>query len=316
MQWISVTVDTTTEAVEAVSNLLMETGAEGVKIDDAADFAHETISNTGVWLNPDSFKHQENGAQVTAYFSEQVNVPELLPELTHRVHQLSEFGLDPGAGTVKMAAVDEKDWANTWKKYYHPVRLSRYLTIVPSWEDYQVEQQNEQVIRLDPGQAFGTGTHPTTQLMLGALETLMRGGEEVIDVGTGSRVLAIAAELLGAEHILATDVDQVAVDNAQSNLALNPVTHIDVIANDLLTGIEAQADLVLANILAEVLLPLIPQVPAVLKPKGQLVLSGIYYDKADVIKQALIDNGLAVTQMRTLGDWVAYVAQRPGADES
>ncbi len=137
--------------------------------------------------------------------------------------------------------------------------------------------------------AFGTGSHPTTALMLQALEQVIRGGEAMIDIGTGSGILAIGAKMLGVDHVLATDVDDIAVKNAESNLALNPVSDIHVIANDLLTGIDDQADIICANILAEVLLPLIPQIPERLNDGGTVLLSGIYYDKETVIKQALAD---------------------------
>ena len=315
MEWSKVSVQTSTEAVEAVSNYLMELGAEGIQIEDAADFQNEEFLANGVWLDPDTFTHQEVGAKVTGFFNAKTHVPELVPEIQAKVAHLADFGLDPGLGTVSFDSVAEDDWANTWKQYYHPVRISHDLTIVPSWEDSEPVAPNEMVIRLDPGMAFGTGTHPTTQLMLTALETLMRGSERVIDVGTGSGVLAIAAEMLGASHILATDVDQVAVDNAKMNLAFNPVSKIDVIANDLLTGIDEQADLILANILAEVLLPLIPQLDAVLAPHGQVVLSGIFYDKVQPVKQALEANHFVVNAENRLGDWSALVAHRQSDEE-
>ncbi|WP_057893737.1 50S ribosomal protein L11 methyltransferase [Lacticaseibacillus brantae] len=315
MEWSKISVQTSTEAVEAVSNYLMSLGAEGIQIEDAADFQNEEFLANGVWLDPDTFAHQEEGAKVTGFFNAKTHLPELVPEIQSKVAQLADFGLDPGAGTVSVDSVADDDWANTWKQYYHPVRVSHDLTIVPSWETYQPQQPNEMVIQLDPGMAFGTGTHPTTQLMLTALETLMRGSERVIDVGTGSGVLAIAAEMLGASHILATDVDQVAVDNAKMNLAFNPVTKIDVIANDLLEGIDEKADLILANILAEVLLPLIPQLDHALAKRGQVVLSGIFYDKVAPVKQALATNGFIVRAESRLGDWSAIVAHRQSDEE-
>lgn len=307
--WIALTIDTSTEAVEAVANFLLEAGAEGVQIDDSADYAHEVITATGEWLDPNTIPHRQTGAAVSGYFAPQTHLEELRQNLAAKVAQLASFGLDPGAGTITVADIATKNWANEWKKYYHPLRLTRFLTVVPDWSDYQPAQSGELIIRLDPEMAFGTGSHPTTALMVQLLETYIRGGEQMIDVGTGSGILAIAARMLGAAQVLATDVDDIAVANAEANLALNPVDHITVVANDLLNGIDTQADIVCANILAEVLLPLIPQVPSVLAPGGVCLLAGIYEDKADAIKAALAAVNVTVVEERRSGAWVALAAK-------
>ncbi|WP_125703599.1 50S ribosomal protein L11 methyltransferase [Lacticaseibacillus daqingensis] len=310
-EWQAITVETSTEAVDAVANAMMTLGAEGIQIEDAADFAQPLQAADGRLIDSATVPHRTDGAGVTGYFSATLNVVELEQDLAHLVAQLPSFGLAPGAGTITRQGVQEADWATQWKQYYHPVRITRYLTIVPAWLDYTPAQAGEQLIRLDPGMAFGTGKHPTTALMLRLLESLVRGGERMIDVGTGSGVLALAARLLGVSHVLATDVDTVAVQNAQANLALNPaVEGITVIANDLLAGLDDQAELIVANILAEVLVPLIPQVPAHLAPNGKLLLSGIFHDKRALIEQTLAANGLTVTAVWQQGDWVALVAQQ------
>lgn len=256
--WTALTVTTTTEAIEAVSNILMEAGAVGIQIKDAADFQKETVDAHGTWFDPKTVPHLASGAQVIGYFDPATSLVEQRDHIATRVRGLAQFGLDPGAATVTLADVRQADWANVWKQYYHPLRVSRFLTIVPKWEHYTPQQAGELQLTLDPGMAFGTGTHPTTQLMLSLLESVIRGGETMIDVGTGSGILAIAAERLGVGDILATDVDEIAVRNAEANIKLNPVSHITVTANDLLKGITLSADLIVANILAEVLVPLIP----------------------------------------------------------
>ena len=263
--WTALTVTTTTEAIEAVSNILMEAGAVGIQIKDAADFKKETVDAHGTWFDPKTVPHLASGAQVSGYFDPATSLVEQRDHIATRVRGLAQFGLDPGAATVTLADVRQADWANVWKQYYHPLRVSRFLTIVPKWEHYTPQQAGELQLTLDPGMAFGTGTHPTTQLMLSLLESVIRGGETMIDVGTGSGILAIAAERLGVGDILATDVDEIAVRNAEANIKLNPVSHITVTANDLLKGITLSADLIVANILAEVLVPLIPQVRPRLK---------------------------------------------------
>ena len=244
-------------------------------------------------------------------------LPEVINDVQMRVNQLASFGLDATPGKVTTSAVKDEDWATEWQKYYHPVRVTRHLTVVPKWEEYQPAQEGEKVIVLDPGMAFGTGTHPTTRLMMQALEIVVRGGERLLDVGTGSGVLGIAAKLLGADKVLGTDIDEVAVRSAQGNLDLNPVaSDIQVMASDLLSDVPAQEfDIVVANMLAEVLVPLIPQVDSVLRPGGKFLLSGIYEDKVQTIIAKLEENGYALDETMKLGEWYGLIAHRKSEDE-
>ena len=312
MKWTEVTVSTSNEAVEAVSNILMEAGASGVKIDDALDYQNLKPDRYGEIIDLDTIPHVTSGAQVSAYYPETVFVPEILPTIKQRVSQSSAFGLNPAPNEVSMTALSDEDWATAWKKYYHPVRVTRYLTIVPSWEDYQPAQSGELVLRLDPGRAFGTGTHPTTKLCLQALETVINGGEHLIDVGTGSGVLSIAAKAMGVGAVEAYDLDDVAVASAQTNLDLNPVAKdVKVAANDLLAGIDTQADIIVANILAEIIIPLVPQARQNLKRGGYFITSGIIDDKFQTVLTALTDAGFQIAQHTQMGDWHGIVAYLP-----
>lgn len=312
MKWTEVTVSTSNEAVEAVSNILMEAGASGVKIDDALDYQNLKPDRYGEIIDLDTIPHVTSGAQVSAYYPETVFVPEILPTIKQRVSQLSDFGLNPAPNEVSMTALSDEDWATAWKKYYHPVRVTRYLTIVPSWEAYQPAQSGELVLRLDPGRAFGTGTHPTTKLCLQALETVINGGEHLIDVGTGSGVLSIAAKAMGVGAVEAYDLDDVAVASAQTNLDLNPVAKdVKVAANDLLAGIDTQADIIVANILAEIIIPLVPQARQNLKRGGYFITSGIIDDKFQTVLTALTDAGFQIAQHTQMGDWHGIVAYLP-----
>jgi len=312
MQWTEVTVKTSNEAVEAVSNILMEAGASGVKIEDALDYQNLKPDRYGEIIDLATIPHITAGAQISAYYPETVFVPEILPTIKQRVAKLSDFGLNPAPNEVTMAAVTDEAWATAWKKYYHPVRVTRYLTIVPSWEDYQPVQPHESIMRLDPGMAFGTGTHPTTQLSLQNLETVIHGGEHLIDVGTGSGVLSIAAKAMGVGQVEAYDLDEVAVKAAQDNLDLNPVAaDVEVAANDLLTGIQTQADIIVANILAEIIVPLVPQAKANLKQGGYFITSGIIDDKFATVMTALKAAGFKITQHTQMGDWHSIIAYLP-----
>jgi len=312
MKWTEVTVSTSNEAVEAVSNILMEAGASGVKIDDALDYQNLKPDRYGEIIDLETIPHITSGAQISAYYPETVFVPEILPTIKQRVSQLTEFGLDPQPNEVSMAALSDEDWATAWKKYYHPVRVTRYLTIVPSWEDYQVQQPGELVLRLDPGRAFGTGTHPTTKLCLQALETVINGGEHLIDVGTGSGILIIAAKAMGVGDVEAYDLDDIAVASAQTNLDLNPVAKdIHVAANDLLVGIDTQADIIVANILAEIIIPLVPQARQNLKRGGYFITSGIIDDKFQLVLDTIKQAGFQITQHTQMGDWHGIIAYLP-----
>ena len=315
MDWTAVKVITSSEAVEAVSYILTDMGAQGVQIEDAADFANlheEKYGDHGEFIDPSSIPHRKNGAAVSGYFPQNVFVPELLPTIYQRVAKLRDYGLNPGENDVSAATVDNQQWATVWQKYYHPLRVTDQLTIVPQWEEYEPADPKEKLIFLDPGMAFGTGTHPTTRLMLEALEKTIVGNEYVIDVGTGSGVLSIAAKHLGAGKVDAYDIDEVAVNSAKKNLALNPIAKdVKVGVNSLLDGIHTQADLIVANILAEIIVPLIPQAYENLKPGGKFLVSGIIDDKAPLIRQKLQEQGFVIDDEQQMKDWHGMITHKP-----
>ena len=294
MDWTELVVETTNEAIDAVTNILMENEAGGVQIDD----------------------DDLNDVRIITYFPANVNVAEKVPELEMQIKGLSQFGIDPGKAAVKLSDVNDDSWRDVWKKYYHPVRITRYLTIVPSWEDYQPENADEKVIRLDPGRAFGTGTHPTTRLALLALEKEIRGSESMIDVGTGSGVLSIAAKYLGAGEIDAYDIDDEAIKATKENVALNPVAKdINIGTNSLLDGNRKKVDLIVANILAEIIVPLIPQAKECLNPGGKFITSGIINDKKDLIVNELTKHGFVIDEILNQKDWYSIIAHLPSEGE-
>lgn len=316
MKWTEIIVQTSNEAVEAVTNILETAGSKGVKIEDDEDYKKLRAGRFGEILNLADIPHIKSGASVTGYYPESIKVDDLLPQIKHQVDQLISFGLDPVPANVLQKPLEETEWQTAWKKYYHPVRITRYLTVVPDWETYQKTADEEKILKLDPGMAFGTGTHPTTQLCLQALEMYLRGGEELIDVGTGSGVLSIAASKMGAGKIRAFDLDQVAVDSAVENLKLNPdVKNIEIKPNDLLEGIQVQADVVVANILAEIIEPLVPQAKKCLKPGGLFITSGIIKDKLNLILDDLQKDNFEIIEVLQMKDWRAIVAKKPAEDQ-
>ncbi len=200
MDWTELSIMTTSEAVEAVSNILMEHGASGVSIEDAKDFEKlkpGRYGDHGEIVDPADLTHITQGAVVSAYYPNNQHIDQEAEEIAHKVRNLSQFGLNPGPAEVNITSVVNQDWQTAWEKYYHPVSISRFMTIVPSWEDYQPKSDQEKILRLDPGMAFGTGTHPTTRLSLQALEIVMQGGESILDVGTGSGVFEYCGQIDG-----------------------------------------------------------------------------------------------------------------------
>ena len=201
-KWQELTIEVNREVEEAASNILIESGSQGVAIDDSADYL-ENADRFGE-LYPEV--EQVETVKITAYYPESADIEAITKQVNERLAELTDFGLETGDIHLATQELVEEDWAENWKKYYEPARITHDLTIVPSWTDYEASV-GEKIIKLDPGMAFGTGTHPTTKMSLFALEQVLRGGETVIDVGTGSGVLSIASSLLGAKEIYAYDLD-------------------------------------------------------------------------------------------------------------
>ncbi|CAI2676866.1 50S ribosomal protein L11 methyltransferase [Apilactobacillus apinorum] len=294
MEWTEISVLTNDESQDAVINILMEFGSLGVELD--------TIDKDTLSIN--------------SYFPEDFDIESKVPAIQSRVSQLSEFGLNPGKAEVITKNLNDDKWNSEWEKYYHAKRITKFLTISPVWENYIKEFDGELVIKLDPKKAFGTGVHPTTVLCLQAIESVIRENESILDVGTGSGVLSIAAKLLGAGEISAYDYDDDAVDSAKKNVALNGFENdIFVDKNSLLDGISKKADIILANMLPEAVLPLIPQSINNINEGGKIIISGIIKDKLTVTLETLENNQYVVDQVSTLGDWRGIIAHLRRDDE-
>ncbi|AHV98452.1 50S ribosomal protein L11 methyltransferase [Paenibacillus sabinae] len=236
MRWHELTIHTTEEAQEMISAMLHDAGAGGVSIEESGTLNKDRDTRYGELYDEPLNDIPEGEAVIKGYFTEETPMDGICAELAPRIEELREFGIDPGKAEISWKTVDEEDWAHAWKQYFKPLRLSERLTIKPVWEEYTPESPDEKIIVLDPGMAFGTGTHPTTALCLRALEKAIKGGEEVIDVGTGSGILAVGAMLLGARSVLALDLDPVAVYSAMENVKLNGLSDvITVKESDLLS---------------------------------------------------------------------------------
>lgn len=311
MKWSEVSVHTTHEATEAVANILHEAGASGVVIEDSEEFDKERVNVFGEMYALDKDDFPSEGVILKAYLPVNSFINETVRELEQSIKGLREFDLDPGNFTIEITEVDEQDWANSWKQYYHPVKISQRFTIVPTWEDYTPVESDELIIELDPGMAFGTGTHPTTVLCLQALEKYLQPGETVVDVGTGSGVLAIGAALLGAKRIMALDLDEVAVRAAQENVAYNQVNdQVTVVQANLLDAIEEPPDLIIANILADIIMSFSKDAYTLVKPGGLFIASGIIGQKREEVRNDLISHGFEIVETVLMEDWVAIIARK------
>ncbi|MGE7182850.1 50S ribosomal protein L11 methyltransferase [Peribacillus sp. NPDC006672] len=311
MKWSEFAIQTTNEAVEPVSNILHEAGASGVVIEDPLELVKERENVFGeiYHLNPDDYP--DEGVLIKAYLPVNSFLGETVDAIKESINNLLHFDIDLGKNVVSISEVNEEEWATAWKKYYNPVKISERFTIVPTWEDYTPVSSDELIIELDPGMAFGTGTHPTTVMCIQALERTVRPGDLVVDVGTGSGVLSIAAALLDAKRIQSLDLDEVAVQSAMQNVELNNVQDkVSVSQGNLLDGVNEQADVVVANILAEVIMRFTDDVAKVVKPGGYFIASGIIQPKKQDVKDAIIGSGFTIEETILMEDWVAIIAKR------
>ncbi|MBC8080207.1 MAG: 50S ribosomal protein L11 methyltransferase, partial [Gorillibacterium sp.] len=261
MRWHEITISTTEEAIEMTANFMHELGAGGVSIEESGTLNKVRDTTYGELYDQPLNDIPEGQAVIKGYFEAGMDPEDLVRSLTTAVLGLKAFDIDPGNPVVEAKEVDDSDWADAWKQYFKPIRITERLTIKPSWEDY-TPQAGEIILDLDPGMAFGTGTHATTSLCLKSIEKQIRPGDEIIDVGTGSGVLAIAAVKLGAKSVLALDLDPVAVTVAKENVERNGLSaQINVQLSDLLgvlqqnndqhtLGITLPVRVVVANILA------------------------------------------------------------------
>ncbi|WP_397539371.1 50S ribosomal protein L11 methyltransferase [Rummeliibacillus pycnus] len=311
MKWSELSIHTTNEAVEPISNILHEAGASGVVIEDSEDLFKVRENEFGELYELDPIDFPVDGVIVKAYLPVTSFLGETVEEIKLAITNLINFDINIGANEVSISEVNEEEWATAWKKYYHPVKISNRFTIVPTWEIYEPVDSDELIIELDPGMAFGTGTHPTTVMSLQALEKYVTKNSMVTDVGTGSGVLAIGAAMLGAKHVHALDLDEVAVRSAKLNVKLNKVQdHIDIVQGNLLDTVEEPADIVVANILAEIIMTFTDDAYTVVKPDGYFITSGIIEAKKEDVKASLESAGFIIDEVMMMEDWVTIISRK------
>ncbi|MDF9409290.1 50S ribosomal protein L11 methyltransferase [Pelotomaculum isophthalicicum JI] len=306
MDWLEITVYTSPGTVEAVAELFEEMETGGVIIEDPAvilRYAAETHPDE--WGVPGKVS-EHDWPLVKSYFPVNQGLNRRLSNF-HRALELLAFNPVPRVSTRRIA---DEDWANAWRAYYKPVRAGQRLVVKPSWVEWS-GKEGDLVIEMDPGMAFGCGTHTTTLLCLRLLEMHVHSGATVYDVGTGSGILAVAAAKLGAGRVTATDLDETACQVALENVARNQAARIvRVVQGNLLDLVKGQADLIVSNIIADVIINLIPDASRALVPGGIFIASGIIRDRAEEVRAAMEAYGLAVRDQLCEGHWVAFVGEK------
>lgn len=308
MDWMKITVLTTTIGSDMVSELLLEAGSEGTVIEDKNDVALNQRPE-GQWdiIDEEIGRRIGDDVKVAGFYPMDEKANDTLALVREKVARLPFIapGVDLGKLEVQVSGLENEDWAENWKKSYKPFRLGRHIVIKPGWEEYSPDT-GDKIITIDPGLAFGTGTHETTGMCVALVEENVRPGMTAMDIGTGTGILAIAAAHMGAKSVLASDIDEMAVKVAKENVEINGFS--DVItckAGNLLDVAEGPVDVVIANIIADVIINICGEVRQFVKPGGMFICSGIAQDREEDVVTALKKAGYGKLDIRRNGEWVA-----------
>ena len=317
MKWSKFTLETTTEAVDLISNLFDEIGIEGIEIEDNIPLTEAETKGMFIDILPE-LPPDEGLAKVSFYLEDLSELERILREIEEGLDDLSRF-VDVGSRRITASETEDKDWINNWKQYFKPFTVDDIL-IKPTWEEIPEEHKDKLLIQIDPGTAFGTGMHETTQLCIRQLQKYVSPDSRILDVGTGSGILGIAALKLGAGAVFGTDLDENAINAVKENLAANQISEnlfgvvqgniIDDKAVQDLAGYE-NYDIAVANILADVIIPLQREIAVHIKHGGILITSGIIDSKEAAVTEALLDNEeFELVETTRQGDWVSITAKR------
>ena len=316
MKWKQFRLKTTTQAEDIVSSMLADLGIEGVQIEDKIPLTEQDKEQMFVDILPD-IPDDDGTAYLTFYLDEEEDVAPVLMNVRKELEDMRAF-LDVGECTIEESETEGVDWVNNWKQYFHQFYIDDIL-VIPSWENVKPEDSDKMVIHIDPGTAFGTGMHETTQLCIRALKKYVTSETEILDVGCGSGILGMLALKFGAKHSLGTDLDPCAIDATHENMEVNGIRkdQYEVMIGNIIDDTAVQDavgyekyDIVAANILADVLVPLTPVIIHQMKPGAVYITSGIIEDKEQVVVDAVKAAGLEVLEVNHQGEWVSVVARK------
>ena len=317
MKWNKFTLKTRSEVEDIVISTLADVGIEGVEIQDKQPLTESDKQQMFVDIMPD-IPDDDGIAYLNFHLDVDEDKEKVLADVRAALAEMQEF-LDLGECTITESETEDKDWINNWKQYFKQFYVDDIL-IIPSWEEVKPEDRDKMIIHIDPGTAFGTGMHETTQLCIRQLKKYVTKDTELLDVGTGSGILSIIALKLGARHAVGTDLDPCAVPAVEENKEVNgiPVEAFDMMIGNIIDDKEVQDrvgyekyDIVTANILADVLVPLTPVIVHQMKPGAVYITSGILDVKEDVVKEAVVAAGLEVVEVTHQGEWVSVTARKP-----
>lgn len=324
MIWKKITIETTTEAEDMISYTLGELGVEGIEVEDKVPLSEEDRKAMYIDILPE-LPPDDGIALISCYIDNpETDVDALVKEIEAALEDMRQY-MDIGTGKITLDETEDKDWINNWKEFFHPFWLNQIL-IKPTWiPESEVERKpGDIMIEIDPGTAFGTGSHETTKLCIEQLEKYLTGTEIVLDVGCGSGILSIIAAKLGAGQVFGVDIDPLAVEASVENCRVNhiPETQAAFMRGDVIGDAEfpekmaqekgslPQYDIVVANILADVIIPLSATVAPYMKPDGIFISSGIINTKEEAVRQALLDNGFEIIETTHMKDWVSFTAKQ------
>lgn len=316
MKWNKFRLKTTTAAEEIVSSSLMELGIQGVEIEDKIPLTQSDKEQMFVDILPQA-EEDDGVAYITFYLEEEDDKEEMLRKVRTELEELSAF-VDIGEASIEESQTEDVDWVNNWKQYFHQFTVDDVL-IIPSWEDVKPEDEDKLIIHIDPGTAFGTGMHETTQLCIRQLKKYVESGMKILDVGCGSGILGMLALKFGAGYSVGTDLDPCAIDATHENMAVNGIEkdQYEVMIGNIIDDREVQDkvgygqyDIVAANILADVLVPLTPVIQAQLKSGGIYITSGIIDDKEETVVEAVKEAGMELLEVHHQGEWVSVTARK------
>ena len=316
MKWNQFRLKTTTEAEDIVSSMLADLGIEGVQIEDKIPLTQSDKEQMFVDILPD-MPEDDGCAYLTFYLDEEVDKHEMLLKVRQELEEMRSY-LNVGDCTIEESQTEDVDWVNNWKQYFHQFYIDDIL-VIPSWENVEAKDSDKMVIHIDPGTAFGTGMHETTQLCIRQLKKYVTEDTEILDVGCGSGILGMLALKFGAKHSVGTDLDPCAIDATYENTDNNGISRdqYEVMIGNIIDDKEVQDkvgyekyDIVAANILADVLVPLTPVIIHQLKKGGIYITSGIIEDKEEVVVEAVKKAGLEVLEVNHQGEWVSVTARK------